>query len=267
MRGPFTAPPTSNPERRSSAGPGPRQPHCGEANTGESRAQPGWAQALAGLFPPAIIATLRAMDIRAFQDTISEITGIETARVITEGGEPTEIHVLAHPGKPAKQLVRDIQTVAQAQFHTAIDRRIVSVVQIEGADALAGNRPVVKDVNESVDSSRITVSVELAWHDERMVGSATGPAAQSTKLRLVAEATLAALEQALDEDVAFGVSAADIKTVGSHPVAVAVIVLVAGGNERVLTGSAIGDGDPSRSMVRAVLDALNRHVPSLRRST
>ena len=265
MQGPFTGPPTSV-RAFSSTGSTPAglpvmRPTLGNLGHDTSPHNLCWV-----FFRPAIIATLRAMDIRAFQDTISEITGIETARVITEGGEPTEIHVLAHPGKPAKQLVRDIQTVAQAQFHTAIDRRIISVVQIEGADAIAGNRPVVKDVNESVDSSRITVSVELTWHDERMVGSATGPAAQSTKLRLVAEATLAALEQALDEDVAFGVSAADIKTVGSHPVAVAVIVLVLGGNERVLTGSAIGDGDPSRSMVRAVLDALNRHVPSLRRS-
>jgi hypothetical protein len=207
------------------------------------------------------------MDIRAFEDIIKSLSGIETVRVITEGGEPSEIHVLAQPGKPPKQLVRDIQSVAQAQFHTAIDRRIISVVQIEGADLLTGNRPVVKDVAESVSGSRISVTVELAWHDERIVGTAIGPAAQSTKLRMVAEATLNALEQALDEDVAFGVSAVDIVNVGAHLVAIAVIVFVVGGTERVLTGSAIGAGDPSQAMVRAVLDALNRHVPSLRRTT
>lgn len=207
------------------------------------------------------------MDIRAFEDIVKSLPGIETVRVITDGGEPSEVHVLAQPGKPAKQLVRDIQSVAQAQFHTAIDRRIISVVQIEGADLLTGNRPVVKDVSEAVSGSRISVTVELAWHDERIVGTATGPAAQSTKLRMVAEATLNALEQALDEDVAFGVSAVDITSVGSHLVAIAVIVFVVGGSERVLTGSAIGGGDPSQAMVRAVLDALNRHVPSLRRTT
>jgi Na+-driven multidrug efflux pump len=59
----------------------------------------------------------------------------------------------------------------------------------------------------------------------------------------------------------------DITNVGSHLVAIAVIVFVVGGTERVLTGSAIGAGDPSQAMVRAVLDALNRHVPSLRRTT
>lgn len=207
------------------------------------------------------------MDIRSFQDIIKALPGIETARVIASGGDPTEIHVLAHPGKPAKQLVRDIQTVAQAQFSTALDRRIISVVQIEGADLLTGNRPIVREVGEIIDGSRATVTVELSWHDEQIVGSATGPAAQSTKLRLVAEATISALEQAIDEDVAFGVSAADITAVGPHTIAVAVIVFVVGGSERVLTGSALGSGDPSKAMVRAVLDALNRHVPSLRRST
>lgn len=224
------------------------------------------AQPRVAKFLPVATATLRAMDIRALEEIVKALPGIETARVIAESGEPTEIHVLAEPGKPAKQLVRDIQTVAQARFQTAIDRRIVSVVQIEGADLLTGNRPIVKDVSETVDGSRITVSVELSWHDERMVGTATGPAAMSTKSRLVAEATLDALEQALDEDAAFGVSAADITDVGPHSVAIAVIVFVVGGTERVLTGSAIEDGSPSKSMVRAVLDALNRHVPSLRRA-
>jgi hypothetical protein len=30
-------------------------------------------------------------------------------------------------------------------------------------------------------------------------------------------------------------------------------------------GSALAGGDPARAVVRAVLDALNRHIPDLRR--
>ena len=43
---------------------------------------------------------------------------------------PIEVHVLAGGVKPAKQVVRDVQSVAMAQFDLDIDHRIVSVVQI-----------------------------------------------------------------------------------------------------------------------------------------
>lgn len=206
------------------------------------------------------------MNVRSLEDTLHRIPGVEAARVILDGSVPSEIHILAHPGKAAKQVVRDVQSVALAAFGVEIDRRIVSVVQIENADQMGGDRPVVEDVAEQIDGSRMSVSVTLSWHEQRMVGEATGPAASSTRLRLVADATLAALEQALNEDAAFAVAAADTPRVGAHDVAIAQVVIVIGGKERMVIGSALVGTDPSRAMVRAVLDALNRQVPALKRS-
>jgi|FLYL01.1.fsa_nt_gi hypothetical protein len=206
------------------------------------------------------------MDVRSFEKTIRRIPGVEAARVVMNGAEPAEIHILAQPGKPAKQLVRDVESVALAAYGMKIDRRIVSIVQIENADLITGDRPVVEDVAEQIDGSRTTVTVTLSWHEERLVGRATGPAATSTRLRLVAEATIAALEQALDEQAAFAVQAVATPMVGTHEVAVVQVVIVVGDKERMLVGSALVNGDPSRATVRAVLDALNRIVPSLRRS-
>jgi len=48
-------------------------------------------------------------------------------------------------------------------------------------------------------------------------------------------------------------------------VAVAQIGLVTNQQERLMVGSALVDDDESRAVVRAVLDALNRVVPGLRR--
>lgn len=207
------------------------------------------------------------MDTRSLEETIRRINGIEAARIVMNGAGPTEIHILAHPGKPAKQLVRDVQSVALAAFGVQIDRRIISVVQIEGADLAGGDRPVVEDVAEYIDGSRISITVTLSWHDAHLVGKASGAAAASTRLRLVAEATINALEQALDETTAFAIQAVDTPVVGSTAVAVAQIVIVMGGKERLVVGSALVDSDPTRGMVRAVLDGLNRLIPALRRST
>jgi hypothetical protein len=205
------------------------------------------------------------MDVKALESTIARIPGVENVRIVVENNRPREVHVLATPGKPAKQLVRDVQSVAMAAFDLDIDRRIISVVQIDGGDLSAGDRPVVEDVAEEIDGSRMKITVTLHWHDEKLTGSAQGPAASTTRMRLVAEATLDALEQALDENAAFAISAEAVHRVGAQDVAIAQVVLVIGGRERMMVGSALVGNDPSQAMVRAVLDAVNRQVPGLRR--
>ena len=51
----------------------------------------------------------------------------------TQNGRATEVHILADTAKHAKQVVRDVQSVALASFGIELDRRIVSVVQLGNA--------------------------------------------------------------------------------------------------------------------------------------
>jgi hypothetical protein len=76
------------------------------------------------------------------EDAVRRIQGVRAASVITLGdGRPTEIHVLAAPGRAPKQIVRDIQSLAMAQFDLELDHRIVSIVQLDDADlAPAGHQ-------------------------------------------------------------------------------------------------------------------------------
>ncbi|MEX2278805.1 MAG: hypothetical protein WEA76_01815 [Acidimicrobiia bacterium] len=205
------------------------------------------------------------MDVKALEAAIARIPGVENVRIVLEGNRPREVHVLATPGKPAKQVVRDVQSVAMAAFDLDIDRRIISVVQIDGEELSVGDRPVVDDVAEEIDFSRMKVTVTLHWHDERLTGTAEGPAASATRMRLVAEATLVALGQALDEKASFAISAEAVHRVGAEDVAIAQVVLVTGGREQMMVGSALVGSNPSQAMVRAVLDAVDRQVPGLRR--
>ena len=220
------------------------------------------------LLPPSAFTWLRSvsMDRRALEQAIGRLPEVEHVRVVADGPTITEVHVLAHNDKPAKQLVRDVQSVALAGFDTEIDRRVISIVQFEGPDLGNGDRPLVDDVSELIEGSRTTVTVTLSWKDSHLIGSATGPAAATTRLQLVAEATVAAIEQGLDETAALGVAAVGTPRVGSADVAVAQIVVVMDGAERMVIGSALVGDDPTRAMVRAVLDALNRQVPTLKRA-
>lgn len=206
------------------------------------------------------------MDSVGLQEKISRIDGVEAARVVAGNGEIDEIHVLARPHKPPKQVVRDVQSLAQALFGLKIDRRVVSVVQLADSVISGGTRPALVDVADSTESNRTEVTVTLKWKDRLLVGQSTGAAAASTRWRLVAEATLEAVRQALQHDIGLGVSSMDLPTLGSRPIAVAQVVMVTESAERQLIGAAYVEGDESKAVVRSVLDALNRFLPDLESS-
>lgn len=206
------------------------------------------------------------MDALALQEKISRIDGVEAVRVVAGNGKIDEVHVLARRHKPPKQVVRDVQSLAQALFGVNIDRRIVSVVQLADSVLGAGTRPALVDVAESSESNRSEVTVTLKWKDRLLVGQSTGAAAASTRWRLVAEATLEAVRQALHHDLGLGISSMDLPTLGSRPIAIAQVVMVTESAERPLIGAAYVEGDESKAVVRSVLDALNRLLPDLETS-
>lgn len=205
------------------------------------------------------------MDLTALQSKLSRLDGVEAVRVVGNDTKLAEIHVLARKTKPAKQVVRDVQSLAAAAFGLDVDRRIVSVVQLADGDLAGGDRPAIVDIAETTDGSRSSVRVTLDWHDGQMVGETKGAAAVATRNRLVAEAVLQALGQALQPEASFAVASVDVPTLGSRRVAIAQVVLVTNQAERLMVGSSLVDDDESRAVVRAVLDALNRVVPDLRR--
>lgn len=205
------------------------------------------------------------MDLAALQEKINRLDGVEATKVVGTNTKLEEVHVLARRTKPAKQVVRDVQSLAAALFGIDIDRRIISVVQLADTDLAEGDRPAIVDITETTNGSKSSVTVTLLWHDESLVGTVSGAAATATRNRLVAEATLVALGQAVQSDASFAVAAVDVPTLGFRPVAIAQIVLVTSSRERLMVGSAVVDDDEPRAVVRAVLDALNRIVPDLRR--
>ncbi len=204
------------------------------------------------------------MDITSFQEKIRRIDGIEAARVVAPNGHIEEIHVLARRIKTPKQLVRDIQSLGHALFDIAIDRRVVSVVQLADSDIDGGIRPALVDVSDAVDSATAHVTVTMRWEDSLLIGKASGAAAHSTRPRLIAEATLAALRPSIRGGIALGITSMDVPMLGGRAVAVAQIVVVSEGTERTLIGSAYVEEDETRGIVRAVLDALNRVLPDIK---
>lgn len=203
------------------------------------------------------------------EHALTQIQGVRAASVVTgPDARPTEIHVLAGGGKPAKQLVRDVQSLAMAKYDLDIDHRIVSVVQLD-ADDLAvvsaepgsadAPRPVMTTVQVRTTSGETEVTVAVTMAEHTFEGTARGTGTASARPRLVARATLEAVRELLGNPAE--VEHAAIAAVGSHRVAVCVVaVVIPRVGEQLLTGSALVRDDEADAVARCVLDALNRRL-------
>lgn len=199
------------------------------------------------------------MHYRELEETLARLPSVQAVRVAGDAGRVREVHVLAVPDKAAKQVVRDVQTLAMARFGIDIDRRVISVVQI-GPDLGAGDdRPVIIGIHEIPEGARTTMAVTLGWHGDEHAGTATGPAAPAARLRLVGEAALRAVEQIV-VDEALALDAVGAPSIGMRKVMVVVVVSTGPRGEEVAVGSALSHGDDADATVRAVLDALNRRI-------
>jgi hypothetical protein len=227
------------------------------------------------------------IDYADVERELCRIPEVNAARIVTNGDDlPVEVHILASPEKHAKQVVRDVQSVAMASFGLDIDRRVISVVQLEGlgvsvespeergldSDARPDPGPGVEDARIMVDDVRITragvqcvAHVTLRRGDERAGGRSEGVGATSATLRLVAQATMLALRQLEPAATRADMETASVVRLGERQVALASVVLVVPPYEEVVTGSAVvrsaGELD---AIARAVLDATNRRLTQLR---
>lgn len=221
------------------------------------------------------------------EDAIRQIPGVRAVSVVTSpDAVPTEVHVLASPGKPAKQLVRDVQSLALARYDIDIDHRIVSVVQIEDDAASGGNgrmtvddsgfeaafepdepspaapepmRPAINAISVRTAGAEAEAEVVLGFGTDTFRGTTTGPAAAQHRPRLVAQATLSALGALLG--VPAEVDSATTVDVGGSIVALVVVtVTVPRLGAQSVSGSAVLRGDEADAVCRAVLDALNRRL-------
>jgi hypothetical protein len=209
------------------------------------------------------------------EDSLRQIPGVKAASVVTgPDAVPTEVHVLASPGKAAKQVVRDVQSLALARYDIDIDHRIVSVVQIgddevsvvdESSPAAPESqtepavRPAIAAIMVRSGGGMTEASVTLAASDELFEGKAQGPAGQSHRPRIVAMATLDAVDDLLGQTCE--VESASVVSTGSREIALSVLTLmVPRTGEQVLTGCAVVRGDEADAVARSVLAALNRQL-------
>lgn len=203
------------------------------------------------------------------ENALTQVAEIKAARIVTSPeGVIQEIHVLALPSKTPKQIVRDIESTVMAQFGIPIDHRKISIAQL-GQDAIpkadadevgSGVRARIISINSNVAGVHAATSVTLEIEGDEYVGHATSPASQTARQRLIAEATLNAVEAYAHGGMSFALEDVALTQLGHQRVAVACVVLVTPLGEQAYAGSALVRQNENDSIVRATLDAINRRI-------
>lgn len=214
--------------------------------------------------------------LEQLQVELLRIPGVRSARVV--GDElPTEIHIIASPERTAKQLVRDVQSLAAAGFEMPIDHRIVSVVQLReviaeapterlrplpAGEGRAEGRPILERVVQADKGDQGWVKVALQWPDGT-VTEGVGESGMSRNAR--ARGGAAALLHALGPALGARGARLDVEHVACQRVGAADTVMVRAtyyrsGASAPLVGIALVHDDAAGAAVRALLHALNRRL-------
>jgi hypothetical protein len=209
---------------------------------------------------------MEELDLAAVEREICRLPDVSIVRMVAErDGRISEVHVVAHPGKHPKQIVRDVQSIALASFGLELDRRTISVVQLGGPmlaeTAAPGPRPSIVAITAEASGLRSLVRVTLTLDEDEAVGFAEGSIATTARHRLVALATVDALRQLEPAAECVDIDHAQIVRIGVHDIAVVSVVFVIPPAEQLVSGSAIvRPQQEADAVARAVLDATNRRL-------
>lgn len=211
------------------------------------------------------------------EEVIKRIRDVRGVRVTTNGSEITEVHIMATAARAANRIVRDIVTALNVSLDMAIDYRRISIVQLAEAGSTVTPppvlglraaaplmiRPLLESVTLSLQTGRARADVELRQDETVLRGTASGTLRQGAKLRIVAEATLRAVAQAIDGGVEFELE--DVREVESSlgQVALVTVRVIEGRAAHELVGTALDRGDMHQAAAVAALDAVNRVLGSL----
>lgn len=206
-----------------------------------------------------------AVDPAKIEELLRQVRGVMAVRVVQdESGQIDELHIVGSPGRSAKQMVRDVESLLYVRGGVRVDHRKISLVQI--AESIIQPSPVrvrLLDISRSSDDPP-RISVLLAMDEQRVQGvGRVGTEADDKPEYLAGYATIHALDQLIGARGQFRLENLERHTFGQLEVYLTHLSLTTDdGIETLLGISVVRDENPA-AVVRAILDAVNRRLQRL----
>lgn len=203
----------------------------------------------------------------AIEAALRQLVGVEAARVCMDGDEIAELHIAAIPGARAKHIARDVRSYLAAALGVDLDHKRISIAVrrpgegaagIGGAPVVTPARILFHSVDLHIEGVTAEVQVRLMHGETCLIGTAEGGAAALNTERLVLQATLAAVQRILREDVRLLCGDLAVTRLGRGRVVIVEVAAVESRSELRLVGACRITDDRLRAVVFAALAAINR---------
>jgi hypothetical protein len=204
-----------------------------------------------------------AMEIKAIEQYLSKIGSVISCKINTnDKGEIEELHIISDTNRSCKQISRDIQSILVSKFDIDLDYKKISIAQVD-EDSLNNHRGFrlrLKNIEYNTSGTKIDVKVVLEKGETSYEGCVSGPNTSFNSLRILANATLKAIENFTGiSDIYILEDIADIDLARSQAV-IAAVTFVTQEKEQLFSGSAFVNRDKKEAIVKATLDAVNRSI-------
>lgn len=202
------------------------------------------------------------MDHKIIEENLQQIDSVISSKIIIgEGSQIEEIHIVSNGTRNPKQIARDVESVILANFDYRIDHRKISVAQLDDID-IRKIKPRLKlnGISKETSGNKANVKVSILKADEEFVASKTGINSNRNIERMLAEATVMAVEDSIGINDLFIVE--DIRSIMIASVQVVVVLVssLINGQEIILSGSSVVKNDYYLSVAKATLDSINRFL-------
>ena len=200
------------------------------------------------------------MDFNLFEEMINKINGVISTKIIYQDNDIQEMHILANTLRAPKQIVRDIESILLTSFDYRIDRKVISIAQIETDDCDPIKRIKFGGISLDVQGNMVECKVKLLYEEEEFFVTQVGIKTAANRKKIVAKATIDAVEKILGQTFIFDVQDV-ISTTNRDITFISVLVnMVINESEETMVGSAIVKNDINETIAKATLAAINRRV-------
>jgi len=203
---------------------------------------------------------------KKYCDLLEKLDGVLNVKFVDDDkGNVVELHVLASKSIHAKQLVRNIESALLSKYNYSIDRKIISIAQIESELYSQPERLKFQALNlRYTSNSEVIVNVELAKDNEVYSASESVNTLNTDIKFAVANATLSSVHQFLNNKNIFKTVKVQTQSLCERDIIISVVSYrEAKSTEELLVGACFVTSDPNIATVKAVLNTINRKIELL----
>ncbi|TZE82590.1 hypothetical protein [Calorimonas adulescens] len=205
--------------------------------------------------------------LEEMEKTLNQLGGVISSKIIkNDRGEIVEIHVLADKSRNPKQISRDVQSALMAKFNVDIDYKVISVAEIEN-DGLPNDdeRLRIRSLQYSLEGIRGSARVVLEKNDIAYEGEYSGVHSSGFLPTAFINAVVSALNKYISDEIVLVVEDYKFIDIANLKVLVVVLSVMNTRHKELYIGNAIVHEEIEEACVKAVLNAVNRVVNTLKK--